>query len=130
MRRQSSTPVYSSDLFLACLADAKRKGIVAVGETLNERWVRLLNPDLSSVPRMDAQDEFAPLLLALREQKAQGRDRADWSDTASRVNIRDPSAYMKGMFVYYVESAVNAGVVVSGGTGMGKWIQLVEASAV
>lgn len=124
----SGPPAYSTGLFLPYLQDAKRAGIIDFGGNYNSsnNWVRLIHSDLSSLPPRNVEDEFAPLLRALREQKAAVRSSPNWSETATMVKARDPSAYTSGLFMYYVEAAVKAGVVVSGGTGMEKWIRLVE----
>lgn len=85
--------------------------------------MKLLRRDLASVPRQTVEEEFAPLLLALKELKVIGRARADWSETANRVKAQDGAVYTKGTFGYYVEAAVKAGVVESGRDGPNKWIQ-------
>lgn len=125
------------------MKEAEAAGVVEYGGTPQSAtdWVRLTSTDLSppapqprqleqvkEIPtRVTERDtRFAPLLQVLREEKAAGRDRAVWSETALRVQKAAPSAFQTGHFKQYIEAAVTAGVVRKGGSGLGLWIQLVE----
>lgn len=137
--RKNSRSSYTGR-FLAYLQEAEAAGVVKYGGKSHEGsdWVKLTEAAITSKPQLEHHTQvdklerttlFAPLLKVLREEKVAGRERAGWCQTAESVKKVDWSAFQTGSFAEYVTSAVSAGVVRKGGSGLGQWIELVEAGA-
>lgn len=129
LTKKRSGSAFPRGQFRLYLEEAQKAGIVAYAgdPQQNDDFVRLRVQDIQSAVEGG---RFKPLIQVLRDTRAMGGIRSSWAETANKIKNLKTTAFPKGHFQEYVQAAVEAGLVTTGGEAMEKWIQLVDVGNV